>query len=748
MTLPIKFANYAFSTLAVGCDSAATSLSVPAGHGARFPALAAGEYFYATLENAALNREIVKVTARVDDTLTVLRAQDNTTARAWNAGDSLSLRVNAAAFADISKAANHEYTPAGTGAVATTVQSKLRETVSVKDFGAVGDGVTDDTAAIQFALSSTATEIIFPPGNYRVVDALLDGSPVLTSAVANRKLHGPGIITATSQVKKLLLVTGDHSTVSLNIDGNLQIGYAVVIQAENPVVTGCSISNLDGKTNYGGVAINLDLDDLDTAALVSNNTIRNLQGAGEGVGGNGVGMQRAITINSNQNCTKRILVTGNHVSQVEGEEGDAIVVISSNGAGTYYNMPVVIQGNTIDLWTRRAVKVQAHGVTICGNTFRNDRAVNPGNLQRAVDIVQGGAAVIDGNRFSACKYQTQIGANYSAPEAANNFAVTNNVIEGIGTETTSSIIGMNTFGSGVVVAANTILCPAFANTAIAVTNCTEAVVAANTIVSNNLTWYSFTGSTNVRMFSNVLGNSLKAPYDAVYDLANDEFAFDVSNGRSITLRQSDTVLSDGEVVAKIKCRQNDASAPEAIHASIGFVAEGSSGSLGVGIFTGGVGAADTEKVRVSSAGVLRPTGDNTQTLGAAANRWSVVYAGTGTINTSDEREKQDVSALDAAERRVAVSLKGLIRKFRYRDAVAQKGDAARIHVGVLAQDVIAAFEAEGLDPFVYAIVCYDEWNETPETRDEKGGIVQQYRAAGNRYGVRYEELLAFIIAAI
>jgi len=47
------------------------------------------------------------------------------------------------------------YLPAGTGAVATTVQTKLRESVSVKDFGAVGDGTTDDTAAITAALAAS-----------------------------------------------------------------------------------------------------------------------------------------------------------------------------------------------------------------------------------------------------------------------------------------------------------------------------------------------------------------------------------------------------------------------------------------------------------------------------------------------------------------------------------------------------------------------------------------------------------------
>jgi hypothetical protein len=67
------------------------------------------------------------------------------------------------------------YNPAGTGAVATTVQGKLRESVSVEDFGAVGDGVTDDTVAIQAAVDSFGTTggiLLVPTGVYRISNTI------------------------------------------------------------------------------------------------------------------------------------------------------------------------------------------------------------------------------------------------------------------------------------------------------------------------------------------------------------------------------------------------------------------------------------------------------------------------------------------------------------------------------------------------------------------------------------------------
>jgi hypothetical protein len=92
----IKFANSAFATLAAGINNSATSITLTTGQGARFPSLGAGDYFYATLIDASNNLEIVKCTARSTDVLTVVRAQESTTARSFSTGDRIELRITAA----------------------------------------------------------------------------------------------------------------------------------------------------------------------------------------------------------------------------------------------------------------------------------------------------------------------------------------------------------------------------------------------------------------------------------------------------------------------------------------------------------------------------------------------------------------------------------------------------------------------------------------------------------------------------
>ena len=97
----IKFANSAFATLAAGINSSVTSITLTTGQGARFPSLAGGDYFFATLIDTSNNLEIVKCTARATDVLTVVRAQESTTARAFATGDRIELRVTAGGLVDL-----------------------------------------------------------------------------------------------------------------------------------------------------------------------------------------------------------------------------------------------------------------------------------------------------------------------------------------------------------------------------------------------------------------------------------------------------------------------------------------------------------------------------------------------------------------------------------------------------------------------------------------------------------------------
>ena len=238
--------------------------------------------------------------------------------------------------------------------------------------------------------------------------------------------------------------------------------------------------------------------------------------------------------------------------------------------------------------------------------------------------------------------------------------------------------------------------------------------------------------------------------------------------------------------------------------TVGSIGSIAGGYLYVNGQTGGrlqVGGADKY---AWDATQFYPSNDNVRDLGFSALRWDDIYATNPNIITSDRNEKQDIQEIAEAETAVAKACKGLLRSFRWKSAVEKKGDDARIHFGIISQDLRDAFTAQGLDAGRYAMFVSSTWWETqtevPAVEavegvefvqavkasealyNEDGEIVSEAVEAvegvegvegveakdaytrtdtfqklaeapagateRTRLGVRYSELLAFIIAAI
>lgn len=138
-----------------------------------------------------------------------------------------------------------------------------------------------------------------------------------------------------------------------------------------------------------------------------------------------------------------------------------------------------------------------------------------------------------------------------------------------------------------------------------------------------------------------------------------------------------------------------------------------------------------------------PTVDGAIRIGDAAARIAGGYTTTAFIVQSDERSKTQIGEIPQAVLDVWESVS--YRQFKRLNSIGRKGDEARYHLGNIAQDVLAAFEAAGLDPYEYSVLNHNTWGAQDAQTDDDGNVVLEALAAGDQYSINYEE--AYILEA-
>ena len=255
-----------------------------------------------------------------------------------------------------------------------------------EDFGAVGDGVTNDTVAIQNMFSSGAKSFYIPKKDYLMNDGV-------TIDDENVKITCDGVFLFTDYNDVCFTIDADNCHLELNIDGNNTARVGVNNFGRNNTVTNCNISNLYSDSD-GVFGVNTTQNGLTT---ISHNNIKNLYAEGNEIMGDNNGASRGVRVYGRNTNDGKTVIEGNVIQDVLGEEGDSIQTMSSadQTTGMFEFMDVIIKGNTIKNFSRRAIKLQSSGGQVLSNNIINLSTYD--NLIRTIDIQMGDDTVVKDN---------------------------------------------------------------------------------------------------------------------------------------------------------------------------------------------------------------------------------------------------------------------------------------------------------------------------------------------------------------
>lgn len=587
-----------------------------------------------------------------------------------------------------------------------SLKDRFADIINVKDFGAKGDGVTDDTASIQAALNAASVFrgdilenamnyvqncVFFPAGTYIISDTLFvgEGTTVFgasqSSSIIKATHSGIAIQCGNtdryySQINIIRLsIVGDFfgDVSSYDFTTNTTVGIQFVKCVRNCSVSECLIFGC--YTNIKGI--------YSWALNIYNNIIQ---------------YSKTYLIhldNGNNVCIAK--------NRLDKSGGNGIYIEKIDG---YTTNCLEIKDNAIQYcWGNGVLLESCYQATFSGNDFENNGRGSSTPESRYADVY--------------------IAEHPSA----------------------STILGVFTFLGNLHTVNDS-----YERTNFTAIVC-EKAYSINIFNEICLSIKDFLSVDYENTYVNTLGNRIKNPdYPDVYFRGSGPTKIFSSNLKK--LNTPEKLSFAFRIIAKDKDREDIGYIEENIDTNgnsyLRFRVPNFSSSYEESFLY--IVASENNNYATLN-GNFRPNKDNTYYVGLSSYRWKEIFAANSTINTSDQREKQHIEPFSDEVLDAWGDVQ--FRQFLFNDAVEKKGEYARIHSGVIAQQVRDVFTSHGLDATHYGLLCYDEWEDQYEdieivdadaVLDADGNeIIPEQKhtekrlvtASGSRYGIRYAEAL-------